>query len=234
MASPQPKPAPPKDHRVGHRARLRARFLADLGDAMPDYELLEMLLFLAQPRGDTKPVAKALLARHRSLAGVLAAAPHDLLATPGVGDSAVTAIKVARQIGLRMTRTEIIDRPVLTTWEKVVAYCHASLAHEATERFHVLFLDVQNTLIADELQQRGTIDRTPVYPREVVKRALELNASAVIMVHNHPAGDPTPSAADIAITRELVEAGKPLGVAVHDHIVIGRTGHASLKSMGLI
>lgn len=231
MANPAPQP---KDHRSGHRARLRARFLADMGSAMPDYELLEMLLFLAQPRGDTKPVAKALLARHRTLAGVLAADPHDLTKTPGIGESAVTAIKVARQIGLRMTREEVIDRPVLTTWEKVVAYCHASLAHEATERFHVLFLDIQNTLIADELQQRGTVDRTPIYPREVVKRALELNASSIIMVHNHPAGDPSPSAADIAITRELVDAGKPLGISIHDHIVIGRTGHASLKSMGLI
>ncbi len=224
----------PKDHRSGHRARLRARFLSDFGAAMPDYELLEMLLFLAQPRRDTKPLAKALLARFNTLSGVLAATPAELLKVDGVGETALAALKVARQIGIRMARTEVMDKPVLSTWDKVVSYCHAALSHEATERFHVLFLDTQSTLIADEQHQKGTVDRTPIYPREVVKRALELDASAIVMVHNHPAGDPTPSRADIDVTREMIAAGQPLGISVHDHIVIGRTGHASFKALGLI
>lgn len=224
----------PKDHRSGHRARLRARFLSDFGAAMPDYELLEMLLFLAQPRRDTKPLAKALLARFNNLSGVLAATPAELLKVDGVGETALAALKVARQIGIRMARTEVMGKPVLSTWDKVVAYCHAALAHEATERFHVLFLDTQSALIADEQHQKGTVDRTPIYPREVVKRALELDATAIVMVHNHPAGDPTPSRADIEVTREMIAAGHPLGISVHDHIVIGRTGHASFKALGLI
>lgn len=224
----------PKDHRSGHRARLRARFLSDLGESMPDYELLEMLLFLAQPRGDTKPLAKSLLQRFKTMPGVLAASPVELLRMDGVGEAAVAAIKIARQVGVRMARLEVMDKPVLSTWDKVISYCHAKLAHEATERFHILFLDTQSALIADEQHQKGTVDRTPIYPREVVKRALELNASAIVMVHNHPAGDPTPSRADVEITREMVAAGQPLGISVHDHIIIGRTGHASFKALGLI
>lgn len=224
----------PKDHRSGHRARLRARFLSDLGESMPDYELLEMLLFLAQPRGDTKPLAKSLLRRFKTMPGVLAATPADLLRMDGVGEAAVAAIKIARQVGVRMARLEVAGQPVLSTWDKVISYCHAQLAHEATERFHVLFLDTRSALIADEQHQTGTVDRTPMYPREVVKRALELNASAIVMVHNHPAGDPTPSRADVEITREMIAAGQPLGISVHDHIVIGRTGHASFKALGLI
>jgi DNA repair protein RadC len=223
----------PSDNK-GHRGRLRARFLADEGASMPDYELLELLLFTAQPRGDTKPTAKALVKRFGNLAGVLSASPRALREIEGVGETAVVAIKCARAAALRMAREEILNRPVLGSWQKVLDYCRAALAHEKTERLHLLFLDRKNTLIADEVHQRGTVDHTPVYPREVVKRALELEASAIILVHNHPSGDPTPSRDDVEITRAIVEAAEPLGVAVHDHLIIGHAAHASLKSMGLM
>ena len=222
------------DDKTGHRARLRTRFLKDNGAAMADYELLELLLFQAMPRVDTKSIAKALLARFGTLGAALSARPAELTAVKGVGEAVVVALKVAREIGIRQAREDIIGRPVLSTWEKVLTYCRLNLAHETTERFHVLFLDRKNGLIADEVQQRGTVDHTPVYPREVVKRTLELDATAIIMVHNHPSGDPAPSGDDVAITKAVIEAAEPLGIAVHDHIVIGRNGHASLKSLGLI
>ena len=231
MSNPSPNTT---SHRQGHRARLRSRFLADLGAAMPDYELLELILTQAQPRADTKPMAKDLLKRFGSLAAVLSADPHELTSLPGIGEAAVVALKVAREAGLRLARKEISERPVLSAWDELLDYCRAHLAHEKTECFHLLFLDRKNILIADEIQQRGTIDHTPVYPREVVKRALELGATALIMVHNHPSGDPTPSADDIEITRAVINAASPLNIAVHDHLVIGRAGEASMRSLGLM
>ena len=221
-----------KPHYLGHRARLRERFRAG-ADALPDYELIELLLFAAIPRRDVKPLAKALVARFGSFAGTVSA-PREALREAGLGDSAIDALKIVREAAVRLTRQEALNRPVLGSWQKVLDYCRAALAHEAVERFHLLFLDRKNTLIADEGQTRGTIDHTPVYPREVVKRALDLGASAIILVHNHPSGDPTPSRADIEMTREVAKAAAVLGVSVHDHIIIGRSGHASFRSLGLL
>jgi DNA repair protein RadC len=223
-----------KPHFLGHRERLRRRVLEGGTEALPDYELLEFLLFMAQPRRDTKPLAKVLLARFRGIAGVLSAEPDSLLAVPGMGEAAVATLKAAREAGLRVLRTEVAKRPVLSSWQQLLDYCQAATGHAEIEEFRLLFLDRKNVLIADERQQRGTIDHTPVYPREVVKRALELGASALIMVHNHPSGDPTPSKADIEMTREVQKAAAVLGVTLHDHIILGRGRHASLRSLGLI
>ena len=225
---------PDKPHYSGHRARLRARFLAAGPDALADYELLELLLFLARPRADVKPLAKALLARFGSFAEVISAEPERLAEVRGVGESAIVALKTAQAAALKLMRQEIMERPILSSWDQVLAYCRASMGYGPTERFRILFLNRKNVLIADEEQQRGTVDHTPVYPREVIKRALELGASAIVMVHNHPSGDPTPSQADIEMTRQVRDAGKAVGVALHDHVVVGREGYASLKSMGLI
>ncbi len=223
-----------KPHYHGHRQRLRARFLDGGADALPDYELLELLLFQARPRGDVKPLAKALIARFKSFAGVMAASPGELAAVDGIGDAAIVTIKTVQAAALRMSRQELIDRPVINSWKKLLDYCHAAMAYEKVEQFRLLFLDGKNALIADEVQQKGTVNHTPVYVREVVKRALELGASAIVMCHNHPSGDPSPSKDDIAMTREVAAAADKLGIALHDHLIIGRKGHASLKSMGLI
>jgi DNA repair protein RadC len=228
-AAPEPKP-----HYLGHRQRLRDRLLAAGAAGLPDYELLEFLLFAALPRGDVKPLAKDLLQRFGSLGQVLSAERAALTAVPGVGDAVVAALMATREAGLRLARAELRDRPVLGSWQKVIDYCTARMAFNDVEEFHLLFLDRKNAVIADERQQRGTVDHTPVYPREVVKRALELGASALIMVHNHPSGDPTPSKADIATTREVMQAAALFNVTLHDHIVIGRGRHASLKSLGYI
>ena len=201
---------------------------------MPDYELLEMTLFAAVPRRDTKPLAKALLARFGSFAEVIAAPPARLMEVKGVGDSVVQLLKIVEAAAHRSAKTGVINRPVLSSWTALLDYCTAAMARVTNEEFRVLFLDRKNVLIADEVQNRGTVDHTPVYPREIVKRALELSASSVILVHNHPSGDPTPSKVDIAMTREVATAAKALGIAVHDHLVIGRGGHASFKSLGLI
>ena len=219
---------------AGHRERLRERFLADDGAAMPDYELLELLLFGAIPRRDTKPLAKTLIDRFGSLAGVLAASPAALQQVAGVGETVAVQLKATRAAGIRLARAEVRSRPVLSSWDKVVDYCRARLGREETEHFWVLYLDRKNAVLADEEQSRGTVDHTPVYPREVVKRALELGASALILVHNHPSGDPTPSAADISITKSVVDAAAALDIAVHDHIVIARAGHVSLRAQGLM
>lgn len=221
-------------HQVGHRGRLRRRLLAAGPDSLPDYELLELVLFSALPRQDVKPLAKALLHHFDSFAGVISAPPGRLAEVPGVGDAVVATLKVVQAAAQRLARDEVMTRPVIGSWQKLLDYCRASMAREANEHFRVLFLNRRNELIADEVQQRGTVDHTPVYPREVLKRALELGATAVIMVHNHPSGDPTPSAADIAMTREVKEAGDKLGVALHDHVIIGRNGHASFRTLGLI
>jgi DNA repair protein RadC len=226
-------PAEDKPHHLGHRQRLRERLLAAGPAALPDYELLEFLLFAAAARGDTKPLAKILVERFGSLAAVLNAEPEKLKTIPGIGEAAIAVLLAVREAGLRLLKAEFQERPVLASWQKVVDYCSAVLAHAAVEEFHLLFLDRKNALIADERQQRGTIDHTPVYTREVVKRALELGASAIIMVHNHPSGDPTPSKADIETTRDVAKAAALLGVTVHDHIIIGKGRHSSLKGLGL-
>lgn len=223
-----------RDDQIGHRGRLRERFLADGGASMPDYEVLEAILFLAIPRQDTKALAKALIARFGSLAAVLAADPVDLYQVKGIKEASTVAIKACHQAGLRLARADLSERDVLSSWDKVIDYCRAHLAHGQRETFHMLFLDRKNGLIAAEEQSRGTVDQTSVYPREVIRRALELGASALIMVHNHPSGDPTASEADIAITRAVRTAGEAVGLALHDHVIIARGRHTSLRSEGLI
>ncbi len=231
---PDASPAAPDEHFHGHRDRLRQRF-RDGGDrALADYELLELLLFRLIPRRDTKPIAKALLARFGSLPEVLGAPAHLLTEVKGVGDSVATELKLTAAIAHRMLKGELKGRQVLASWTSVIEYCRAAMAFEAREQFRVLFLDKKNALIADEVQQTGTVDHTPVYPREVVKRALELSATALILVHNHPSGDPTPSRADIEMTKLIIDTARPLGITVHDHIIIGKDGHASLKGLKLI
>lgn len=220
-------------HYYGHRQRLRERFLERGGASLADYEVVELLLFSAKARGDVKPLAKALLREFGSLSALLSAKPEELTRVQGMGEASIAAIKIVQEAALRMARQESREGPVLSSWDKVLNYLRIALAEEKVERFYLLFLDRKNRLIADEEQQRGTVDHTPVYPREVVNRALELGASALILVHNHPSGDPTPSKADIAITREIAEAAAKLGIEVHDHIIIGRKGHNSLKSLGL-
>ncbi|HVV29149.1 MAG TPA: DNA repair protein RadC [Rhizomicrobium sp.] len=218
----------------GHRERLRARFLNGGADAMPDYELLELTLFSALPRKDTKPLAKALLARFGSFAEVIAAPRARLMEVKGVGAAVANHLKIVEAAARRLAQTKVIGRPALSSWAALLDYCTAAMAREPVEAFRVLFLDRKNILIADEVPNRGTIDHTPVYPREIVKRALELGASAIILVHNHPSGDPTPSRADIDMTRSIAAAAKALHIAVHDHLVIGRAGHVSFKSLGLL
>ena len=201
---------------------------------MPDYELLEMTLFAALPRRDTKPLAKALLARFGSFAEVIAAPRERLREVDGAGESVVAQLKIVEAAAHRLAKTRVIGRPALSSWAALLEYCTAAMAREQREEFRVLFLDRKNILIADEVQSRGTIDHTPVYPREIIKRALELSATAIILVHNHPSGDPTPSKADIDMTRDITKAALALGITVHDHLVIGRKGHASFKSLNLL
>jgi DNA repair protein RadC len=228
------KPQAAQEHYHGHRDRLRSKF-RDNGDAaLADYELLELFLFRLIPRRDTKPLAKALIDRFGSLAGVFGAPIHLLQEVKGVGESVATDIKLVSAVAHRMLRSDLKGRMVLGSWSSVIDYCRAAMAHETTEQFRIIFLDKRNQLIADEVQQRGTVDHTPVYPREVVKRALELSATAIILVHNHPSGDPTPSRADIDMTQTIIQTAKPLGITVHDHIIIGKDGHASLKGLRLI
>jgi DNA repair protein RadC len=224
----------PEAHYLGHRERLRNRFREGGETALADYEILELLLFRLIPRRDTKPIAKALLARFQTLAGVLGAPPALLQEVKGVGETVALDLKLIANVAQRMLKSELREKQVLSSWSSVIDYCHAAMAYETTEQFRILFLDKRNVLIADEIQGRGTVDHTPVYPREVVKRALELSATAIILVHNHPSGDPTPSRADIDMTRTIVETAKPLGITVHDHIIIGKDGHASLKGLRLI
>ena len=219
---------------AGHRQRLRERFLKAGSESFADYELLELLLFQAIPRRDTKPIAKALIKRFRTFAGVIGAAPQELREVEGVGDSAVVAIKTVDAAALRVIREDVMDRPVLGNWERLLDYLRATLGREKVESFRILFLNRRNELIADEEQQRGTIDHTPVYPREVVKRALELQAAAMIMVHNHPSGNSKPSRADIEMTREVQDAAGKLGIVLHDHVVVARAGTTSFKEAGLL
>ena len=221
-------------HHDGHRDRLRERFSTAGEDALADYELLELILFRTIPRKDVKPIAKALLARFGSLSEVLGAPQRRLTEVAGVKDAVALDLKVVAALNRRAMRSAVRQREVLSSWTAVLDYCTAAMAHEAREQFRILFLDKKNALIADEVQGTGTVDHTPVYPREVVRRALELNATAIILVHNHPSGDPTPSRADIEMTKTIIDTAKPLGIAIHDHIIIGKNGHASLKGLRLI
>jgi DNA repair protein RadC len=226
------QPAPPGAE--GHRARMRARLLGAGPDSLADHEMLEMLLFLALPRRDTKTIARALMARHGSFARAIAAAPQELRAVEGLGEAGIAALKLAQAAALRLLRAEVIGQPVLNNWDKLMKYLNAVLARERTEQFRVLFLDNRNRLLADEAQGRGTVNHTPVYPREVVKRALELQASALILVHNHPSGDPTPSAEDIAMTREVKTAAAALSLVLHDHVIVGNGTWTSFRREGLL
>jgi DNA repair protein RadC len=211
-----------------------ARFLDAGAEALADYELIELVLFRAIPQRDVKPLAKSLLAKFGSFAEVISAPPERLREVKGLSDAAVTELKIVQAAAARLARGGIRERHVLSSWGSVLDYCRTAMAFDAKETFRILFLDKRNHLIADEQHQTGTVDHTPVYPREVVKRALELSATAVILVHNHPSGDPTPSRADVEMTRAIVEVARPLGIAVHDHIIVGKDGHASLKGLKLI
>ncbi|MFC6047238.1 DNA repair protein RadC, partial [Methylobacterium hispanicum] len=222
---------PPHYH--GHRERLRARFAQAGADALPDYELLELVLFRAIPRRDVKPLAKALIDRFGSFAEVVSAEPARLAEVEGISPGVIVDLKLTEAAGRRLARGAVQERSLLSSWSAVLDYCRTTMAFSAREEFRILFLDKRNHLIADEVQGRGTVDHTPVYPREVARRALELSATAIILAHNHPSGDPSPSAADVRMTREVVNVLDPLGIIVHDHIILGRTGHASLKGLKL-
>ena len=224
---------PDSPHYLGHRERLRERFL-QAPEALPDYEILELLLASVLPRKDVKPMAKAMIDRWGSFADVLSADIEDLEDTKGLGRSSATILKVVREAAIRLAKAPVNDQPVLSSWLDLLDYCSAAMASLRTEHFRLLFLDRKNTLIRDEVQQQGTVDHTPLYPREVVRRALTLHASSVIMVHNHPTGDPAPSKADIEMTRLVRDALKTVNITLLDHLIIGRKGHSSFKSMSLL
>jgi len=221
-------------HYFGHRERLRDRFIEAGPDAVTEYELLELVLFRAIPRRDVKPLAKELIAKFGSFSEVISAPRQRLREVEGLSEAAITEIRIVQAAAGRLAHGEVRKRPALSSWTAVLDYCRTTMAFADKEQFRVLFLDKRNQVIADEVQQTGTVDHTPVYPREVLKRALELSATALILVHNHPSGDPTPSAADIQMTQSIIDIAKPLGVAVHDHIIVGKDGHASLKGLRLI
>lgn len=225
-------------HYLGHRDRLRQRFLSN-PETSPDYEILELLLASGIPRKDTKPLAKALIDEFGGFAEVIAAPVDALEAFPAVAGAKLTrnaaiTLKIVGEASVRVCRLKMLNRPVISAWDQLLDYCTAAMARLPTEQFRLLFLDRKNVLVADEMQQKGTVDHTPLYPREVVKRALDLNASAVIMVHNHPSGDPSPSRADIDMTRAVRDALGAVGIQLHDHVVVGRKGHVSFKGQGLL
>ncbi|MEO1251198.1 MAG: DNA repair protein RadC [Pseudomonadota bacterium] len=225
----------PKDsHAAGHRERLRSRFQKAGVDGLQDYELMELILFRAIPRKDVKPLAKDLIANFGGFAEALAAPVERLTEVKGVSPAVAAELKIVQAAAVKLAQARVLKRPVISSWDDLLAYCRAAMADEKTELFRILFLDKKNILIADEVQQRGTVDHTPVYPREVVKRALELGASAIILVHNHPSGDPTPSKSDVEMTNQIIKAAAALNIRVHDHLVIGHDRHASFKSLGLI
>ena len=224
----------PPPHYAGHRERLRQRFLATGPDGLQDYELLELLLFPVIPRRDVKPLAKELIREFGSFWSVVTAPPERLRKAGNFSDATIAAITVVGAAALRATRQQVMKRPVLAGWEALLGYCQAAMAHEPTEQLRLLFLDHKNTLIADEVQQRGTINHTPAYPREIVKRALELGAHGVILVHNHPSGDPNPSRDDIALTKEIARAASALGLVLHDHLIVARGRTVSFKTLGLL
>jgi len=217
-----------------HRTRLRARFLSGGAAALPDYEMLELVLFRAIPRADVKPLAHRLLERFHDFNGVLAAPAARLSEVEGVGEAVICELKIIEAAAQRLARARVIQRPVISSWDALLDYCHTTMAHRDIEGFRVLYLDRKNVLIADEEQARGTVDHVPVYPREVIKRALELNACALILVHNHPSGDPTPSEADITMTLKIRDGAEVLGLVLHDHLVIGRAREASFRALGYL
>jgi DNA repair protein RadC len=221
-------------HFLGHRQRLRERFLKPGGEHIPDYELLELILFSARPRGDVKPLAKRLLKHFGSFDAVIHAEARELAAVEEVGDAALAAIKMIFVASQRLLKAEIKDRPVIQSWTALMDYCQLVMGKSRIEEFRILFLNHRNALIADEVMQRGTIDHAPVYPREIIKRALELSASALILLHNHPSDDPTPSKADIEMTKKIVEAAKGVNITIHDHVIVSESGTYSFKSYDLI
>ena len=227
-------PAPPVVGADGHRERMRARILAGQGETQADSEVLELVLFIALPRVDTKALAKTLIARFGSYSAVIAAPPEELVQVKGIGESAVATLKVVQLAAQRLARAEVLERPVLNNWDRLMDYLHAVLARERVEQFRVLFLDTRNRLLADEAQARGTVNHTPVYPREVVKRALELKATALILVHNHPSGDPTPSRDDLEMTQEVKRAAMALSIVLHDHVIVGNGTWLSFRREGLL
>jgi DNA repair protein RadC len=227
-------PAPKVDHRKDHRKRLRERFMQGGAQAMPDSELLELVLFRAIPRQDVKPLAKELMAAFGDFNGVISAPIARLNDLKGVGQAVVHELKIVEAAAHRMARAKVLGKCAISSWDALMDYCKTTMAHRDTEQFRILFLDRKNVLIADEEQQKGTIDHVPVYPREVAKRSLELSASAIILVHNHPSGDPTPSQADIDMTMQIEAALNAIGVTLHDHIVIGKEHDASFKSLGFL
>ena len=222
-------------HYLGHRERARQKFLTVGADALADYELLELILQIIILRKDTKPIAKELIRTFGSFSGVFSADPEQLDEIKGLGVVSATNLKIIQAAAQRFARDRLVpDMPILNSWSTLIDYCHAQMAFNNVEQFRILFLDKKNRLIADEVQQTGTVDHAPVYPREVIKRSLELSATALILVHNHPSGDPTPSAADVEMTRRINDVARPLGITVHDHIIIGKSGHASMKGLKLI
>jgi DNA repair protein RadC len=226
--------APNPQDAVGHRARLRARLLGGGSEALQDYELIEYLLALAIPRRDTKPLAKALLREFGGIGGLLSADAEALLRVNGVGETAAAALKIVQASALRLLRNDIVEKPILASWQALVDYLRADMGHMVIERVRVLHLNAKNMLIRDEVISEGSIDQATVHVREVIRRAIDLGSSAIILVHNHPSGDPAPSRADISLTRDIIDAGKRLNVAVHDHVIIGATGHSSMRALGLI
>lgn len=231
---PAAKQAAQPSYIADHRARLRDRFMQGGAAAMPDYELLELVLFRAVPRQDMKPLARRLLDRFGDFNRVLSADPARLADVDGVGPAIIVELKIVAAAAQRLARSRVIQRPVLTSWDALVDYCHTAMAHGEVEQFRVLYLDRKNVLIADEEQAKGTVDHVPVYPREIVRRALDLNASALILVHNHPSGDPTPSDPDIQMTRCIMQAAETMGIVVHDHLIIGKDRELSFRASGLL
>jgi DNA repair protein RadC len=233
--APWPAPRKEADDHAGHRRRVRERFLRVGGDALEDYELLELALQLVIPRRDTKALAKNLLREFGTFSAVFNASQARLKKIDGLGAASVAHIKVIQAVASRFGRDRLdMEKPILSSWTQLIDYCRSQMAYESIEQFRILFLDKKNRLISDEVQQTGTVDHTPVYPREVIKRALELSATAIILVHNHPSGDPAPSSADVRMTREIADIATPMGITLHDHLVIGKSGHASLRSLKLI
>jgi DNA repair protein RadC len=228
------KPADDTPHYHGHRDRLRQRFAQAGPEALADYEMLELILFMAIPRRDVKPLAKQLLLKFENLAGVLNATLSELQTIDGISENIAIALKIMQASAHRMLKQEILKKPILNSWSRLLDYVTATMAHERKEYFRLLFLNKKNELMADEIQNSGTVDHTPAYPREIMKRALELGATAIILVHNHPSGDPTPSQADIDMTQTIKAAGAPFGIAIHDHLVVSKNGTASFRSMGLL
>ena len=223
-----------KPHHAGHRERLRARFLKGGPESLADYELLELILFMTIPRRDVKPVAKSLIAHFGNLAAVFHASPEELKQFGNLSENTIASLKAVQAASFMMMRQDIIKKPVLNSWSRLINYCQATMAHEKKENFRILFLNKKNELIADEIQQTGTVDHTPAYPREILKRTLELGATAIILVHNHPSGDPEPSTADIEMTRLIMEAARPLSIVLHDHLIVSRNGTVSMKNSGLL